>query len=110
VAWAPVSNEVADNYANFLFSGIAQGARKPNQEIPGGHTALIATNNNRVLTPPYSLERMHASLQKQVAFKQRVLKNDELISGINLGLSGYLQGMDINMPLYPCVNVGERVR
>jgi hypothetical protein len=83
----PVWDEVADNYANFPVSGIAQGAREPDPEIPGGHTELIATNNNRVPIPPHFLERMDAGLQKHVAFNQRVLKNDELISGINVELA-----------------------
>jgi hypothetical protein len=110
ITYPPVPDDVAGNYANVLFSGLAQGTRDSNPEIPGGHTALIATNNNRVQTPPNSLERMHARLQKQVAFNQRVLKNEELIAGINVALAGFLQGMDIDMPLYACVNVGERVR
>jgi hypothetical protein len=54
------------------------------------------------------LERMHSRLQKQVAFNQRVLQDEELISGTNVEPSGYLQRMEINMPLYACVNVGER--
>jgi hypothetical protein len=71
----PVDDDASDGYPNVLFSGVNQGIREPHPELPGRHIALIATNNNRVQTPPYTLERMQACLQKQVAFNQRILKN-----------------------------------
>jgi hypothetical protein len=53
---------------------------------------------------------MHAYLQKQVAFNQRILKTEELVSGINVDLAEFLQGMSIKIPLVACVNVGARMR
>jgi hypothetical protein len=55
---------------------------------------------------------MHASLQKQVAFNRRVLKNEELTSGINADLADFLQDMGVaaENPVFVCVNVGERMR
>jgi hypothetical protein len=53
---------------------------------------------------------MRTRLQKQVASNQRVLKNDELTSGINVDPVDFLQNLNIDMPLYVCVNVRERMR
>jgi hypothetical protein len=44
VSYQPVPNELSEHHANLLFSGVAQGIRAPNPEIPGGHIALIAAN------------------------------------------------------------------
>jgi hypothetical protein len=53
---------------------------------------------------------MHSCLQKHVAFNQRILKNEEEISGINSGLANFLQDMQIDIPLFAWINVGERMR
>jgi hypothetical protein len=55
---------------------------------------------------------MHACYQKQVAFNQRVLKDEEEVSGINSGLADFMQGMSfaIDNPVFVYVNVGERMR
>jgi hypothetical protein len=63
-----------------------------------------------VQTPPDSLDRIHACLQKQVAFNQRILKNEELISGVNVDLADFLQGMSMEAHLVACANVGGRMR
>jgi hypothetical protein len=63
VTYPPIQDELIEHHANLLFSGVAQGVRAPNPEIPGGHIALIATNDNEVQTPPDSLDNIHACLQ-----------------------------------------------
>jgi hypothetical protein len=110
ISHPPFPNEVSESHAGLLFSGVAQGIRAPNPEIPGGHIALIATNNNGVQAPPNSRDRMHACLQNPVAFNQRILKNEEEVAGINADLVDFLQEMRISSPLFGCVNVGGRMR
>jgi hypothetical protein len=68
--------------------------RTPNPEIPEGSIALVATNNNKVQQPPNTLDRIHASREKQIAFNKRVLKNEDEVGGINRLLSDFLQGND----------------
>jgi hypothetical protein len=53
---------------------------------------------------------MHACRQRQVAFNQRISKNEEEIAAINSGLADFLQDMQMDMPLFACVNVGGRMR
>jgi hypothetical protein len=69
--------EFVEHSAQLPFSGVSQGVRIPNPDIAGGHIALIAQNNNPVQEPPFALDRMHASRQKQIAFNRRVLKTEE---------------------------------
>jgi hypothetical protein len=110
VTYPPIPNELTENHANLLFSGVTQGVRAPNLEIPGGHIAPIATNNNRVQTPPNSLDRMHACIQKQVAFNQRILKKEEMISSINVEMPDFMMGVVVEVSIVACVNFGERMR
>jgi hypothetical protein len=88
------------------FSGVVQEPPTPNPEIEGCQIVLIAQNNSKVQRPPQYLDRMHASLQKQVAFNGRVLKNEEEISGINSELAQFVLGLssDPSIPIYICVN------
>jgi hypothetical protein len=83
-----------------------------NPEISGGHITLIATNNNPVQVRPMSLERMRASLQKQIMFNRRVLKAEDQIAGINSGIGDFLQDMsfDLSDPVFVCVNVAHKGR
>jgi hypothetical protein len=91
VTYPPILNEGAEDRAALLFSGLTQGVRAPNPEISGGYVALVVTNNNKVPKPSNSLERIHACSKKQVALNQRILKNEEEVSGINAGLADFLQ-------------------
>jgi hypothetical protein len=95
LAEAPIPNERSEGRASLLFTGEVQEIRASNPEILGGHIALIGTNNNGVQIQPNSLDRMHASLQKKAAFNQRMLKNEEEISGMNADLSDFLQDMQM---------------
>jgi hypothetical protein len=105
-----VTSGLAENCANLLFSGDAQGIRPPNPEIQGGSIELVAISNNKVQSPPSSLDRMDASFQKQIAFDKRVLKNEDEVAGITSSISGFLQGIDLEQPVFICVTVGERMR
>jgi hypothetical protein len=67
----PMSEEFVEHNAQLLFSGISQGQRVPNHE------------------PPFALDRMHASRQKQIAFNRRILKTEEEVSRINSGLGDF---------------------
>jgi hypothetical protein len=53
---------------------------------------------------------MHDCLQKQVAFDQRILENEEEVAGINADLADLLQEMKMDTTLFACVNVGGRMR
>jgi hypothetical protein len=59
-----------------------------------------------------SLERMHASLQKQITFNRRVLKAEDQIAGINSGIGDSLQDMsfDLSDSVFVCVNVAHKGR
>jgi hypothetical protein len=82
-----------------------QEDRYDDSEISGGRIALITTNNNPVQVPPRSLDRMHASRQRQIAFNKRVLKAEEQIARINSGFADFLQDMSFDPvePVFVCV-------
>jgi hypothetical protein len=112
LTYPAMPEELAENSGQLLFSGVSQAARIPNPEVPGGHIALIATNNNPVQEPPFALDRMHASRQKQIAFNRRVLKTEDQVAGINPGLGDFLQDMSFNDedPVFICVGIGHTMR
>jgi hypothetical protein len=112
LTYPPMTDEPAVNSAQLLFNGATQGDRFPNPEVAGGHIAPTATYNNPVQVPPPTLDRMHASRQKQIAFNQRVLKAEDQIAGINAGHGDFLQDMCFTdeEPLFICVAVGHTMR
>jgi hypothetical protein len=57
--------------------------RYQNHENGGGSIALVATNNTEVQAPPPYLGRMHASLEKEIAFNNRVLEEENEGTHIN---------------------------
>jgi hypothetical protein len=62
IKYPPMSDEIAANSVQTLFGRDLQ-ARYPDQEVAGGHIALVvAKNNNPMQAPPFNLDRMHASL------------------------------------------------
>jgi hypothetical protein len=73
LSYPSMRDQFAQQSAEILFGGRLQ-ERYPDPEVHGGKIALIASNNNRVQKPPNSLDRMHASLPKQVSYNQRVLR------------------------------------
>jgi hypothetical protein len=62
--------------------------------------------------PPNSLDRMHASLPKQIAYNQRVLKAGEEVDRINCDLADFLSEMipDPSEPVIVCVNAGVSMK
>jgi hypothetical protein len=84
-----MSDDIAVDFGRILLGG-RQQERYDDPEVQGGRTALIASNNNIVQRPPNSLDRMHASYSKQVAYNQRVLSAEDEIAGINSEAAGFL--------------------
>jgi hypothetical protein len=88
-------------------------SRYPGPEVQGGKIALIVDkNNNFVQQPPHCLDRMHASLPKQVAYNQRILKAGAEIHGINCDLAKFLTDMNLTpeVPVIVCVDAGNCLR
>jgi hypothetical protein len=81
LTYPPMPDEFADSSAQLLFGGTNQ-VKYDDPEIQGGNIALIVEKaSTLVQQPPNSLDRMHASLPKQVAYNQRILKAGEEIGG-----------------------------
>jgi hypothetical protein len=105
-------DEHAANSALLLFVRPIQ-ERYDDPEVQGGTIALIVDKtNNLVQQPPNSLDRMHASLPKQAAYNQRVLRAGQEIDGINCDLAEFLSDMDLNPEILVvvCVNSGESLK
>jgi hypothetical protein len=93
ITYPPMTDEIAASSVQTSFVRDLQ-SRYPGPEVAGGHISLVvAKNNNPVQEPPFSLDRMHASLQKQISFNRRVLRADEQTAGINSGIGDFLQEM-----------------
>jgi hypothetical protein len=82
LTYPQIPDQYAQKSAQILLGGRPQ-ERYDDPEVQGGKIALIASNNNIVQKPPNSLDRMHASLPKQVAYDQRILSGENEIAGIN---------------------------
>jgi hypothetical protein len=97
-----------DGRVTVLLGGNQQ-ERYDDPEVQGGRIALIASNNNIVQRPPNSLDRMHASFSKQVAYNQHVLSAEDEITGISSEAADFLSQMTVNAsePIIICVNAGE---
>jgi hypothetical protein len=68
--YPPMPDEYAESSPALLF-GERKQERYDDPEVHGGKIALIATKNNEVQKPRNSLDRMHTSLPKQVAYNLR---------------------------------------
>jgi hypothetical protein len=75
LTYPPMPDEFADSSAALLFGGQTQ-EMYDDPEVQGGKISFIASNNKTVQKPPNSLDRMHPSLPKQVAYNQRVLTTE----------------------------------
>jgi hypothetical protein len=108
LAYALMSDDFAADFRRNLL-GAQQQERYDDPEVQGGRIALIASNNNMVQGPPNSLDRMHASYSKQVAYNQRVLSAEDEIAGINSEAPDFLSQMTANPsePIIICANAGE---
>jgi hypothetical protein len=104
-------DDYVQSNAVLLFGGQAH-ERYGDPEIQGGKIAVVATNNNKVQKPPNSLNRMHASRPKQVAYNQRALKAEERVAGMNCDLADFLAEMspDPAEPVIICVDARESTK
>jgi hypothetical protein len=111
LTYPPVPNYQAEDFARILFRGRLQ-ERCPDPEVQGGKIGLIASKNNIVQRRPNSLDRMHASLPKQVAYNQRVLSAEDEIAGINTEVGSFLSKMSATAdePIVIFVNAGESLK
>jgi hypothetical protein len=111
LTYPPMPDRHAIQSAQILLGG-RQQERYDDPEVQGGRIALVASNNNKVQKPPNSLDRMHASLPKQVAYSQRVLSAENKIAGINCDIGEFLSQMSPNPaePVIICVNAGESLK
>jgi hypothetical protein len=111
ISFPPIPGADVREGSEYLSGCDFQGTCVTNPEVRGGYVAFVASNNNRMQKPPQSLDRMHAALSMQISFNQRVLKNEEEVSGINHGMADFLMDMSLaeDNPLFVCVNVGERM-
>jgi hypothetical protein len=113
LTYPPMKVRFTMNSAKILFGPQARlQERYPDPEAQGGKIALIASNNNIVQKPPNSLDRMHASLPKQVAYNQRVLSAEDEIAGINCDVAEFLSQLSPNPgePVIVCVKSGESLK
>jgi hypothetical protein len=104
LTYPPMPPELVPSFAQILLGGRLQ-EQYPDPEVQGGHIAHIASNNNIVQRPPNSLDRMHASLPKQVADNQHELSAEDEIAGINTEVGSFLSKMSIlpNEPIVICL-------
>jgi hypothetical protein len=111
LTYPPMPDQYAQHSAQILFGGQTQ-ERYDDPDVQGGKIALITSNNNRVQKPPNSLDRMHASLPKQIAYNQRVLSAENEIVGINCDIGEFLLQMSASPaePVIICVNAGESLK
>jgi hypothetical protein len=109
LSYPPMPDQFAQQSADILFGGRLQ-ERYPDPEVQGCKTALIASNNNIVQKPPNSLDRMHASLPKQVSYDQRVLHAEDEIAGINCDVGEFLSQMSSDEQIIICVNAGASLK
>jgi hypothetical protein len=108
LSYPPMSDDIAVDFGRILLGGHQQECYD-DPEVQGGRIALIASNNNIVQRPPNSLDRMHASYSKQVAYNQRILSAEDEIAGINSEAADFLSQMSVNAsdPIIICLNAGE---
>jgi hypothetical protein len=111
LTYAPMPDQHAAQSAQILFGG-RQQERYDDPEVQGGRIAPIASNNNIVQRPPNSLDRIHASLPKKIAYNQRVLSAEDEIAGINSEIGDFLSKMTVSPdePIIICVNACESLK
>jgi hypothetical protein len=83
LTYPPLSDEkLAPDLAQFFFRGTLQEERYPDPEVQGCKIALVEVQQQSVQKPPGSLDPMHSSFLKQVAYNQRVVKAEDAIASI----------------------------
>jgi hypothetical protein len=74
-----VPADKAEEEASIVFYSPSEMILEPNKEFSGGAIALVVSKNVPVDAPPNTLARMHACRQKQVAFNESILLNENKI-------------------------------
>jgi hypothetical protein len=111
LTYPPMPDDLSVHFARILLGGTQQ-ERYDDPEVQGGRIALIASDHNKVQRPSSSLDHMHASLPKQVAYNQRVLSAEDQIAGINSEVGDFLSKMSVQPTdsIIICVNAGESLK
>jgi hypothetical protein len=86
--------------------------RYDDPEVQRGKIVPIAFKQNKVQKPPNSLDRMHSTYLKQVAYNDRVIEAEKEVSSINCDVAYFLSGMsfDPNDQVVICVNGSEEMK
>jgi hypothetical protein len=112
LSYPPMPDQHATHSAQILVGGGKLQERYDDPGVQGGQIALIASNNNKVQRPPNSLDRIHASVPKQVAYNQHILSAEDEIAGINSEVGDFLSNMSVSPaePIIICTNAGESLK
>jgi hypothetical protein len=105
-----VPDPKAEEEARRIFEGPAQMIRDSNPECPGSAMALVVSNNLPVQARPNTLARMDACRQKQVAFNERVLQNENKVAAMNSGMADFLAGFDPTTTSHVVLGIGGYMR
>jgi hypothetical protein len=83
----------------------------PDPEVQGGKIVLIAVKQIRAQKPPNGLDRLQSTLQKQVAYNQRIMEAEASTAGINGDLPNFLFNLSFEPQdqLIVCVNGSEEI-
>jgi hypothetical protein len=104
--------QFAPDLARYLLGGILQEERYPDPEVQGGKIALVEVQQELVQKPPNTLDHMHSSFLKQVAYDQRVFKAEDATASINTELADFLLkfSADPADQVVICVSAGEQMK
>jgi hypothetical protein len=83
--------------------------RYDDEEVRGGKIALIAVKQIRAQKPPNGLDRTQSTFSKQVAYNKRILEAEKEILEIAISTPQFLMDMNLDEPVYVCVNSSEEM-
>jgi hypothetical protein len=109
----PLQDEkMVPDLAQFLLGRKLPEKRCPDQEVQGGKIALVEVKQQSVQKPPNSLDHMHSSFLKQVAYNQRIFKAEVATASINADLADFLMNFSTNPanPVFICVSAVEQMK
>jgi hypothetical protein len=91
LTFPPLQDEkMVPDLARFLLGGTLQEKRYVDPEVQGGKIALIEVKQQPMQKPPDSLDHMHSSFLKQVAYNQRIFKAEDATAAINTDVAEFL--------------------